>query len=241
MPYRAEFNIKNYYIHVSDDSIIPSPVILRRLFYPQSLAKLEMRVILSSSRKECDGVPTDLWRYQVFLKNAGRATAHEVLPRQESFASLHILTRRASEGSEALPSLARRVSMSFFGARVIYILITDKVPYDTALGKGLYQGDNWQTKVSLPTKSGFYSQIPIHPEFPTLIATSHEWNPAGHTVYEGRIYPAFPTVRIRNFAFCHDTEHQIFEVEFSTNDFVSDDICDKECSIVTDPGSLIDL
>src|SRR5208337_625896 len=31
----------------------------------------------------------------------------------------HILTRRASEGSEALPSLARRVSMSFFGARVI--------------------------------------------------------------------------------------------------------------------------
>ena len=35
------------------------------------------------------------------------------------FASLHILTRRASEGSEALPSLARRVSTSFFGARVI--------------------------------------------------------------------------------------------------------------------------
>ena len=43
----------------------------------------------------------------------------DVLPRQESFASLHILTRRASEGSEALPSLARRVRMSFFGARVI--------------------------------------------------------------------------------------------------------------------------
>ncbi len=42
-----------------------------------------------------------------------------VLPRQKSFASLHILTRRASEGSEALPSLARRVRMSFFGARVI--------------------------------------------------------------------------------------------------------------------------
>src|SRR5271166_3625528 len=42
-----------------------------------------------------------------------------LLPRQESFASLHILTRRASEGSEALPSLARRVRMSFFGARVI--------------------------------------------------------------------------------------------------------------------------
>ena len=42
-----------------------------------------------------------------------------ILPRQESFASLHILTRRASEGSEALPSLARRVRMSFFGAKVI--------------------------------------------------------------------------------------------------------------------------
>ena len=44
-----------------------------------------------------------------------------ILPRQESFASLHILTRRASEGSEALPSLARRVRMSFFGARVIIL------------------------------------------------------------------------------------------------------------------------
>src|SRR5271166_4400219 len=42
-----------------------------------------------------------------------------ILPRQESFTSLHILTRRASEGSEALPSLARRVRMSSFGARVI--------------------------------------------------------------------------------------------------------------------------
>ena len=42
-----------------------------------------------------------------------------LLPRQESFASLHILTQRASEGSAALPSLARRVRMSFFGARVI--------------------------------------------------------------------------------------------------------------------------
>ena len=53
--------------------------------------------------------------------------AHGVLPRQESFASLHILTRRASEGSEALPSLARRVSMSFFGARVILRLMQHEV------------------------------------------------------------------------------------------------------------------
>ena len=49
-----------------------------------------------------------------------------LLPRQESFASLHILTRRASEGSEALPSLARRVSMSFFGARVIWYALRDR-------------------------------------------------------------------------------------------------------------------
>ena len=51
--------------------------------------------------------------------------AQTVLPRQESFASLHILTRRASEGSEALPSLARRVRMSFFGARVIEDALAD--------------------------------------------------------------------------------------------------------------------
>ena len=41
-------------------------------------------------------------------------TQNDILPRQESFASLHILTRRASEGSEALPSLAHWVRMSFF-------------------------------------------------------------------------------------------------------------------------------
>ena len=52
-------------------------------------------------------------RFCVFWESA------VLLPRQESFASLHILTRRASEGSEALSSLARRVSMSLFGARVI--------------------------------------------------------------------------------------------------------------------------
>ena len=55
------------------------------------------------------------------IDHSSLATCHSpLLPRQESFASLHILTRRASEGSEALPSLARRVRMSFFGARVIF-------------------------------------------------------------------------------------------------------------------------
>ena len=60
------------------------------------------------------------WRSARTLESIGSFFAHShLLPRQESFASLHILTRRASEGSEALPSLARRVRMSFFGARVI--------------------------------------------------------------------------------------------------------------------------
>ena len=41
-----------------------------------------------------------------------------ILPRQESFASLHILTRRASEGAEALPSLGTSGSYELLGARV---------------------------------------------------------------------------------------------------------------------------
>jgi hypothetical protein len=200
VPYRAEFNIKHYYMRVGDDSIVPSPVMLRRLFYPQSLAKLKMRAVLSSERKEYEGRMTDFWKYHVFLQNAGWSTAHEV-----------------------------------------YILIEDNVPYDAALGKGLYHGDNWQTKVSLPNKSGFYSQIPIHPKFPTLVATSREWNPAGPTVYEGRIYPAFATLRIRMFVFSRDAEHQVFEVEFDRDDYVNGNECDKACRIVTDPGSLTDL
>src|SRR5208337_2411720 len=56
---------------------------------------------------------------EVRARRVGSGSNKVILPWQESFASLHILTRRASEGSEALPSLARRVRMSFFGARVI--------------------------------------------------------------------------------------------------------------------------
>ncbi len=74
----------------------------------------------------CDGSRIECPRsaeLEARLRQAGKddsAPTVWVLPRQESFASLHILTRRASEGSEALPSLARRVRMSFFGARVIF-------------------------------------------------------------------------------------------------------------------------
>jgi hypothetical protein len=200
VPYRAEFNVRNYYIRVGDDAIVPNPVILRRLFYPQSLAKVEMRVILSSERQAYEGRMTDLWRYEVFVRNAGRATAHEV-----------------------------------------YILVNDNVRYNTTLGKGLSHGDNWDTKVALPNKSGFYSQIPIHPDFPTLVARSWQWDPAGRGVYEGQVYPAFPTLRIRMFVFCRDSERQIFEVEFDRDDFVNDDVCDKKCTIVADSGSLDDL
>ncbi len=60
----------------------------------------------------------------------------DVLPRRESFASLHILTRRASEGSEALPSLARRVRMCFFGARVISFSSLDHASGSSARSSG---------------------------------------------------------------------------------------------------------
>jgi hypothetical protein len=95
--------------------------------------------------------------------------------------------------------------------------------------------------VSQANKSGFYRQIPLHPEFPTLVATSREWNPGGHTMYKGRLYPAFPTLKIRMFVYCRDTEQQIFEVEFDRDDFRADDGCEKDCRIVADPRSLAEL
>jgi hypothetical protein len=49
-----------------------------------------------------------------------------------------------------------------------YILIEDIVPYDAALRKVVYHGDNWQTKVALPNKSGFYLQIQSIRSFPLL-------------------------------------------------------------------------
>ena len=69
--------------------------------------------------------------HSVISRNQRAATAEvvpDLLPRQESFASLHILTRCASEGSEALPSLARWVSMCFFGARVIQSVTVIREP-----------------------------------------------------------------------------------------------------------------
>ena len=65
----------------------------------------------------------------------------DVLPRRESFASLHILTRRASEGCEALPSLARRVRMSFFGARVIWTLRERWADVKPRLQRSLLRGE----------------------------------------------------------------------------------------------------
>jgi hypothetical protein len=59
VPYRAEFNLRNYYMRVGDDSIFPMSVILRRLLYSQPLAKIEKRAVLSTECKEHDGRPPD--------------------------------------------------------------------------------------------------------------------------------------------------------------------------------------
>jgi hypothetical protein len=34
------------------------------------------------------------------------------------------------------------------------------------------------------------------------------------------------------FVFCRDTDYQIFGVEFTRDDFVGDEICDKKCSVI---------
>lgn len=78
VPYRAEFNIKNYYIRIGDDSIIPSPVILRRLFYPQSLARVELSVTLTKYPKTMMNSTVDETSYVLSLQNSGYSTANDV-------------------------------------------------------------------------------------------------------------------------------------------------------------------
>ncbi len=46
-------------------------------------------------------------------------------------------SKRASEGSEALPSLARRVRMSFFGARAIALVVWQRSDGGPAKRQGL--------------------------------------------------------------------------------------------------------
>ena len=119
-------------------------------------------------------------------------------------------------------------------ANDVYILLADNYPYNTSLGKGVRHGENWETKISLPNKSGLASQIPIHPGFPTQVATSYEWNPVGHGFYEGKIYPSLPDLNIHMFVYCRDTDQQIFAVKFTRTDFESGEICDRQCRRVSE-------
>ena len=78
VPYRAEYSNNQYYIRVGDDSIVPRPAILRRLFYPQSLARIEMSVVLSNHEKLMSNTPVLEWSYMVILINSGNNTAHSL-------------------------------------------------------------------------------------------------------------------------------------------------------------------
>jgi hypothetical protein len=74
VPYRAELNIKNDYIRIGDDSIITPPVFLRRLFYPQSLARIVMRAALVQQDLSVGPMLSKVWHYRVGLTNTGTST-----------------------------------------------------------------------------------------------------------------------------------------------------------------------
>jgi hypothetical protein len=191
VPYRAEYSNRNYYIRVGDDSIIPSPVILRRLFYPQSLARIEAFVRLTSAERQSAGGTVDVLKYEVFLVNSGAATAHDV-----------------------------------------YVLAHDNINYSRPDGKGLIHAHNWHMREGSPNKSGFYSTIPIHPEFRTLVATSYEWSPDKY-VENNVVHPNYYTVHMKLFVYCRDMDCQAFDVEFSRDEQINGG-CEKKCTVVND-------
>jgi hypothetical protein len=77
VPYRAEHSAKQYYVRVGDDSIVPHRVMLRRLFYPQSLARLEMSVVVMMERKIIQGIHVIIMKYEAYITNAGTASADD--------------------------------------------------------------------------------------------------------------------------------------------------------------------
>lgn len=75
-PVRAD-RVKNkpYYIRVGTSAVIPSPSLLRSLFYPQSKSKLKLFVTPTlpfGSQPEFDA------KFEVTIQNQGPATAHDV-------------------------------------------------------------------------------------------------------------------------------------------------------------------
>ncbi|WP_406699171.1 hypothetical protein V5E97_09860 [Singulisphaera sp. Ch08] len=75
VPYRAEHNQKQYFLRVGDDSIVPSRVILRRLFFPQVQPRFEITTTLEY---ECDGERYDSrfkLRCHALIDNTGSASA----------------------------------------------------------------------------------------------------------------------------------------------------------------------
>lgn len=78
VPYRAEYSGSQYYVRVGDDSIVPNRVVLRRMFYPQSLAKLRMMVSLRLTRKTSGSANITEMDYSIVLVNDGFASAHDV-------------------------------------------------------------------------------------------------------------------------------------------------------------------
>jgi Schlafen, AlbA_2 len=80
-PHRAEYAKKHYYYRVGDDFEIAAPGFLRKLFYPQAKARLEVDVILSFERIPGAGHQAGRARTiaTVVVLNTGTATAKDVL------------------------------------------------------------------------------------------------------------------------------------------------------------------
>ena len=77
VPYRAEHCEYQYYMRVGDSSVVPSRVMLRRLFYPQSLARPEISVVAKLERNNRGSVYNMKMKYEVYIINSGTSSAND--------------------------------------------------------------------------------------------------------------------------------------------------------------------
>jgi hypothetical protein len=160
VPYRAEHCAMHYYVRVGDDSIVPNRAILRRLFYPQSLAKFKMSVVLSLKRGVQGQVNVSAMSYECFLMNEGTASA------MDTYIVAFDNVRRTA-GGEALIPAENWIRTSLSPNKCTF---QGRVPIHPGFSSQVATSIQWN-----PPKQEVFGNV-VYPDFDPIWMTFHVYS-----------------------------------------------------------------